>query len=320
MAAKSTNQETFAHGMALLWGTTGDSDRGRRPRLTRERIAETAIGMADAGGLAAVSMRAVATRLGFTAMSLYRHVPSRDDLVDVMVDRAYGELSLFYDLAGGWRARLEARARQDWDFYHRHPWVLEISTHRAVPGPNMLAAHEAALDVLLATGLPEDELVNLAQAVDGYVRGSARLSVEGAGTWEDGWRSAGSPFWRRFDLTNHPSLAKVAAAGASPEPRSAFELGLARLLDGVESLVAAQESQSREALSREALEPGSATGTVVPRNHSRCLSCGAELVLAPTGRRRSYCSRACQQRAYRARRAGGGDRPRPHGRTGSTAP
>ena len=76
--------------LQLLWGLQERPRRGPKPGLSLERIVDAAIGLADAGGLAAVSMARVAAELGFTTMSLYRYVPTKDDLLELMVDAASG--------------------------------------------------------------------------------------------------------------------------------------------------------------------------------------------------------------------------------------
>ncbi|MEV4187163.1 TetR/AcrR family transcriptional regulator, partial [Streptosporangium canum] len=124
----------------LLWGT-----RSRRG-LSLERIVRAAIELADAEGLAAVSMRRVAERLGFTTMSLYRHVPGKAELVDLMRDEVMGgEPDAGADRRPGWRAELEAWARDGLALYRRHPWLAEPSGTRRVPGPNAVAGFERAL-------------------------------------------------------------------------------------------------------------------------------------------------------------------------------
>src|SRR5712691_3973914 len=100
--------------LELLWGTRERPSRGPKPGLTLEKIVRAAIEVADAEGLAALSMRRVADQLGFTTMALYRHVPGKADLLDVMLDTVAGERTPLDDVAGGWRAKLESAARQDW--------------------------------------------------------------------------------------------------------------------------------------------------------------------------------------------------------------
>jgi AcrR family transcriptional regulator len=94
-----------------------------------------AIAVADTDGLAGLSMRAVAERLGVTAMALYTYVPGKDELVDLMYDGAHAELPARYDLGQGWRAAVTSWATHLVGFYVRHPWTLQVSFARPVLGP-----------------------------------------------------------------------------------------------------------------------------------------------------------------------------------------
>src|ERR671915_993295 len=99
-----------ARSMALLWGIQKPPTRGPKPGLQVERIVEAAIRVADAEGLAALSMRRVAGELGVGTMSLYTYVPGKAELLDVMLDTVLAEQARPDEAAGGWRAGLERRA------------------------------------------------------------------------------------------------------------------------------------------------------------------------------------------------------------------
>ena len=113
--------------LELLWGTGQESTRGPKPGLAVVDIVASAIELADTDGLAALSMRKVAERLGRSVMTLYTYVPGKAELLDLMLDTTLGELPTTYALDHGWRAAVEASARDGWDFYERHPWVLQVS-------------------------------------------------------------------------------------------------------------------------------------------------------------------------------------------------
>ena len=93
--------------MALLWGIGKKPTRGPKPGLSVGRIVGAAIEVADAEGLAALSMRRVADRLGIGTMSLYTYVPGKAELIDVMLDTVLGEVAESGDVEPGWRAGLE---------------------------------------------------------------------------------------------------------------------------------------------------------------------------------------------------------------------
>ena len=109
--------------------------------LSRARVVHAAIRLADADGIEAVSMRVLAARLGVATMALYRHVSGKDDLVEAMVDTLLAESWEPGDQGWGWRVLLEHEARQEWELYRRHPWLVAVlSTARPPLGPGLLEA------------------------------------------------------------------------------------------------------------------------------------------------------------------------------------
>ncbi|RSN41010.1 TetR/AcrR family transcriptional regulator, partial [Actinomadura sp. WAC 06369] len=214
--------------MHLLWrvrdGAAGGPPRpGPRPGLTVELIVDTAIAVADAEGMAALSMRAVGERLGRTAMALYTYVPGKAELVDLMYDRAQAELPAGYGAAGGWRAAVAAWADDTWALYLRHPWMLAVSQARPVLGPNEYRALEALLGALSGAGLAAGDARRAVATLSSVVRGAARIAAEArqaaaaTGTSEDEWWYARSgaleevapDFAARF-----PRVARLSAEGA----------------------------------------------------------------------------------------------------------
>jgi AcrR family transcriptional regulator len=138
--------------MALLWRTTGSGNvrtgPGPKPGLSVDVIVDAAIAVADAEGMAALSMRAVGEWLGRTAMALYTYVPSKSEVVDLMYDRALAELPTDYERGAGWRAAVTSWAEDSWAFYLRHPWVLQVSQVRPVLGPNEYVVLETVMRIL----------------------------------------------------------------------------------------------------------------------------------------------------------------------------
>jgi AcrR family transcriptional regulator len=120
--------------------------RGPKPEHSRETIAQAAISLADAGGLAAASMRAVAKELGTTGGALYRYVASRDELLDAMVDTASARLKL-PEPTGDWLADLLRIAGRQRDLFKDHPWLVEALSGRT-PGPATTAFFRHCLSLL----------------------------------------------------------------------------------------------------------------------------------------------------------------------------
>ncbi len=133
----STGEGTSKEGAGLpnsievLWELRNREQRTARIGLSVERIVAAAIESADADGLAGLSMSRVAKSLDFGTMSLYRHVSSKDELCQLMLDMAYGTPPHIDMVEGDWRAGLEQWARAFQEVFRRHPWMLQIS----VSGP-----------------------------------------------------------------------------------------------------------------------------------------------------------------------------------------
>jgi AcrR family transcriptional regulator len=240
--------------MELLWGTPERSRRGPKPKLTVERIVQTAIGVADADGLAGLSMRRIADELGVTAMSLYTYVPGKAELLDVMLDAVHAEESGPSDDDADWRSRLEALARENWRRYHRHPWLLQVATSLPVIGPNLMARYDRELAAVAGVGLTEIEMDLLVSLFGDYVYGAARTAVEAAQA-EQRTGMTGAQWWetyaplveRMFDPERFPTAARVGGAagaeyGAPSDPARSFEFGLQRLLDGIEAFIRSRTS------------------------------------------------------------------------------
>ena len=243
--------------ITLLWGIGKGPTRGPKPALSVGRIAGAAIEVADADGMGALSMRRVAERLGISTMSLYTYVPGKAELVDVMLDTAFGEVADSEKTEpAGWRAGLGWIARENWALYHRHPWMLQVATVSRPPlGPNVFAKYDRELRVVDGIGLTEVEMDSVLALVLEHAQGAARRSVEAAeaekrtGRTDYEWWLANEPLLEEvFDPDLYPTASRVGHAaaevyGSAYDPEYAFEFGLQRLLDGIETLVRARSER-----------------------------------------------------------------------------
>lgn len=144
-------------------------DRGRRAGLTRDRIVAEAVAVADAEGIAALSMRRLGKALGVEAMSLYNHVSDKDDLLDGMIDAVFALI----DLPSGedWRDAMSRRAHSAREVLVRHRWALGLMESRTAPGPATLRHHDAVLGALRAGGFPVALAAHAYSAIDSYLYG-----------------------------------------------------------------------------------------------------------------------------------------------------
>ncbi|MGA5166997.1 MULTISPECIES: TetR/AcrR family transcriptional regulator C-terminal domain-containing protein [Streptomyces] len=218
------------------------------PDLTRARIVRAAIEIADAEGLAALSMRGVAARLGVAAMSPYRHVGSKDELVALMADAAYGEVAPPEAAPGHWRSRVEAGARALWEVCRRHPWVAQLGPiSRPLVLPHLMAHGEGMLAALEGSGADARTRFDIHLLIYSYVQGLAvnlEREVQAqatTGLTEDEWMEGQEAAMRDL-LTSgrHPALTRTLTAfedGYDLDLDALFHFGLEPLLDGIERLV-----------------------------------------------------------------------------------
>lgn len=233
-----------------LWGL--EPQKAPREGLTVEKVVQAAIAVADAEGLGAVSMSRVAKEVGFTTMSLYRHVDSKDELLELMLDAAALEPPEKVGTSGDWREDLETWALAMLDLFRRRPWLIHLPVTSIPSGPGQLAWVEAGLRALRDTALTDEEKFSVVQLVASHVRGQATLSAQ----LEGGLKRSGRDWheaeqeWARdlaavLDPERYPELARMFASDAlAPvpsaedyDPDAEFRFGVERILDGVEALI-----------------------------------------------------------------------------------
>jgi len=231
--------------IALLWGVAGAGRRGPKPSRSVEEVVSAAVALADAEGLAALSMRRVAETLGLSPMSLYTYVPSKAELVDLMVDRVAVEIAEPDPALTGWREKVEHLARQRWSMAQHHPWLMQVGVHRPPLGPNILAKIEATLQALDGQGLTEFEMNHFAALILNYVRGSARAALDAreverqSGMTDEQWWALNAELLEGLmEPSLYPTTTRVGAAYRAVEQSaldsvSDFEFGLQRVLDGI---------------------------------------------------------------------------------------
>ncbi|WP_158602931.1 TetR/AcrR family transcriptional regulator [Jiangella rhizosphaerae] len=232
--------------LELLWGVQQPPSRGPKPALSLRQIVDTAIAVADAEGVGAVSMRRVADELGFTTMSLYRYVPSKTDLLELMVEHASEVPDVPPELSG-WRDKLRWWATDTAQIYQRRRWALDVPLNAPPMGPNQIKRMEQALAALDETGLSGGEMVGILVVLSGYVRGHAQLATTLAdvesrtGASQQAWDTAYGRMLTEFvDPERHPTLARIVAEGGFENGQDEdewldedFGFGLELVLDGI---------------------------------------------------------------------------------------
>jgi AcrR family transcriptional regulator len=223
---------------ALLWGERPAPTRGPRPTLTLDAIAHAAIGIADAEGLAAVTMQRVASALGVTKMALYRYVPGKVELVAIMTDTAIGEPPRLDTDDTGWRPRLDGWARRLFDRFWQHPWTLESTVGVRAMGPHELGWLEQAVAALAGTGLDGGEVLDVAVTLIGHIRSIAQQGVAASSSTPEQAMGATLDGLVRGREDRFPALtAALASVAAHGTQDQALEVGLRLILDGADLLI-----------------------------------------------------------------------------------
>jgi len=238
--------------MALAWGIREPTTRGPKPGLTIDRIVAAAVELADESGLTAVSMARVAERVGFTTMSLYRYVSTKDELIALMTDAALGSPPV--DLSGDWHVAAEQWARATLAVYSAHPWALDVPITGPPTSPNQLLWLDRLLQALAGTGLTNQEQLSCALLLDGYVRSWNSLSrgVQNVDPATMAQNAAANRALRDLvDPTRFPALSPMISAGEFEDNEDdpddfneVFDFSLERIIAGIDVLVRERASAS----------------------------------------------------------------------------
>lgn len=233
--------------LAIAWGLDKVPTRGPRRELTHDTIVAAAIDLADAGGLVAVTMAKVAESLGFTTMSLYRYVSSKDELLTLMLDAAAAHPGDLEVTTEHWRQGLRDVAQLYLDLYARHPWFLDVPLSlQGVLMPNTMrfadATYRAMRTLPVDAGFKQSVLVSLSL----FVRAFGQLRRDLGGPADPAISLAAVALLAQVVTPQrYPDLAPVFAAGGytgdDPDDRDTtddFTLGLELFLDGLEAHVA----------------------------------------------------------------------------------
>lgn len=237
--------DRLKRSLQLLWSDPKPPSRGRPPSLTLDQIVEKAVEVADAGGVEAIAMRNIAEQLGVKAMALYRYVPGKTELLNLMLDRVHQVDDEPTTEPGHWRTATERYARRVWRRYLAHPWLLQLNWSRPVLGPHMVGDYEAGLSALADLDVTDTERVTINQVIDGYVTGVARnfvqrrLAPQATGLSDaEFWRLQSPHLEAALADGRYPTVASLPNEARGTDWNRDFEFGLQRILDGLERYTA----------------------------------------------------------------------------------
>ncbi|QSB14007.1 TetR/AcrR family transcriptional regulator C-terminal domain-containing protein [Natronosporangium hydrolyticum] len=256
MTAISTSAGDPARTLALLWRDPAViSRRGPRRSLQLDDVIAAATAIAHERGLAALTMREVARALGVVPMTLYTYVPGKAELLDLMLDAAYTQLPRTDTTGRPWRHRVATVADENRALFATHPWAATISTRRPPLGPGSIAKYEHELAAFDGLGLDEVTMDDCLTYLLDFVRANAAPAdgvTSPGGAYEDEWWQTAGPLLDQYvDAARYPLATRVgtaagAAHGAAYQPEHAYRFGLARVLDGLATLIEGSRSRPTE--------------------------------------------------------------------------
>jgi len=213
-------------------------ERGKdcsRCPLNRDRVLAAAVEIADEKGVGAVTMRAVASRLGVEAMSLYNHVANKDDILDGMIDLVVQEIEL-PDNAGSWREAMRCRALAAHQVFGRHPWVPVLMDSRESSGPARLRYFEWVLGTLVRAGFSMEDAARVFSVLDSYIYGFAIQQFNFSALSDASPEERAAAILEYVPPSEYPFLHRMASQSAEVgyDAEADFAFGLEVILDGLE--------------------------------------------------------------------------------------
>lgn len=209
--------------------------------LTHRAIIEAAAEVADAGGVAAVTMRSVAKTLNVEAMSLYYHVANKEALLDSLSEWVFEQIAL-PDIAENWRTAMIARAKSARAVLSQHSWALGMLESRSTPGEKLLEHHDRILGCLLGGGMSAVLAAHAFSAIDSYIYGfvltEASISSTPENSVEEGFSAEVAKQAEKYP--NMALIAMTAMNNYSFTFENEFEYGLNLILDGFEQRLRSQ--------------------------------------------------------------------------------
>ena len=243
----TTEDSELPPGLALAWGIPVKTTKlGRKPSQSIEQIVGAAVELADADGFGALSMPKIAQRLGLTANAMYRYVRSRDELLVLVAEAAWGAAPDLASGTGDWRAAADRWTRAMIDRCEVHPWLCDLPVRGAPVTPNLLAWAEAILKALTGAGLTPTESLSCAFVLDGYARqiGGMRRDLRYSTATPTQSDTVTRFLLPRLHERGHSVLASMMDGNdyADDVVDDDVTFGLDRILDGIGVLVAAKRA------------------------------------------------------------------------------
>lgn len=248
MTAEENPPDEPARTLRLLWRASIASDgprRGPRPKISVDAVVDAAVALADEKGIDAVTMRAVADRIGVGVMTLYGYVPGREELLGLMIDQIATE-GARPPHTGTMRERLVAVADEQFAECRRHPWIVDARLPRPWIGPGGSHRYEWQVAAIDGEGFDDITMDQIVTAIVAYVHGAARhwageqermLLADSDLEW---WTSTGAVLEEVMDGSQYPISGRVGQAAGEDyglgDAERSYRFGRDALIHGIEQL------------------------------------------------------------------------------------
>jgi AcrR family transcriptional regulator len=222
-------------------GTSGEEESrtavARRPALTRRRVIEAAVTLADSIGVDAMTIRKLAAELDVKPMTIYHHVPNKEAIIDGMVDVVFGEIEL-PPAEVEWKRAIRRRAASARTVLARHPWAVPLMESRTSPGPATLRHHDAVVGCLRSGGFSVEMTAHAYALIDAFIYGFALQEASLPATGGDGMADLAQSITAAIPVEQYPNLVEFTTEHVlrpGYDFSHEFEFGLDLILDGLDA-------------------------------------------------------------------------------------
>jgi AcrR family transcriptional regulator len=214
----------------------------KRPGLSRERVLEVAVELADQIGIDAMTIRKLADRLGVGAMTIYHHVPSKEDIIDGMVELVFSEIERPHADVD-WKSAMRQRCISAREVLNRHPWAAPLMESRTSPGPANLGHHDAVIGSLRRGGLSIQMTAHAYAILDSFIFGFAFEEATLPAGGGEGFAEIAEQIAAHFPTEEYPYLAELTfehVLKPGYDFGDSFEFGLDLIIDGLDRAAQAE--------------------------------------------------------------------------------
>jgi AcrR family transcriptional regulator len=212
------------------------TENKKRSALTRERVLEAAVELADDIGIESLTIRKLADRLGVGAMTIYHHVPSKEEIIDGMVELVFAEIEL-PRLDGDWKSALRRRCFSAREVLKRHPWAAPLMESRVAPGPANMTHHDAVIGCLRQGGLSLQMTAHAYAIIDSFIYGFAFEEAVLPSSGGEGFTEVAEEIAANFPVDQYPYLAELTfdhVLQPGYDFSDSFEFGLDLIIRGLD--------------------------------------------------------------------------------------